>query len=156
MTVRPRGSATLMGRPLSTGESNVGITRRSSGQALATRAGLEQHGAPFAHDESALPGLLCGHTQGAQKNVVVIRVVVKDAQPLGSCRLAQPNPLLPGGVTPADLRRKLVVRVGAVVEHQVGALDQGEDVLIERTGAVLRVGHVAKRDTAMLDAVTGG
>ena len=53
---------------------------------------------------------------------VQVQVVVEDDQGLDARRVGEADALLPGRVTPVDMRRILGVGVGRVVDHDVGAL----------------------------------
>src|SRR5262245_6283838 len=87
--------------------------------------------------------------------VVVLGIVVEHREAPGAGGAAQAHAFLPGRMPPADVGLVLGVGVHAVVDHQIGAGDQLEDVAVGRAGHVLGVGEVAERAPAMLDAVAG-
>src|SRR6188768_1015642 len=84
-------------------ERDVGVAGGSCGHAVATGAGLEQDGAALAHHEGAFPHLLRLGRDAAHEHVVVIGIVMKDAQPTCATGAAQANAFLPRGVPPTHL-----------------------------------------------------
>jgi len=85
----------------------------------------------------------------------VVRVVVEHDEALRPGLAAQAQAFLPGRVAPGLEARVFLVGVHAVVDHQVGALDEPEHVAVGLAGHVLGVGEVAKRLAAELDAIAG-
>ncbi len=83
-------------------------------------------------------------------------VVMKDDQLLGLGLLAEPHALFPGGVAPIAVFGELLVGIGAVVDYQIGALDELQDVAIRLAFQVLGVGDVADRVAAIVDPIAGG
>ena len=59
-------------------------------------------------------------------------------------------------MAPTDLGRKPCFGVGRIVDHQIGAIDQFEDVFVGLARYMLRVGDVADRLALELDTVSGG
>src|SRR5688572_10276021 len=87
--------------------------------------------------------------------VVVLGIVVEHRQPLRAGGAAQAHALLPGRVSPADVRAVLRIGVHAVVDHQVRVLDERKDVAVGRARHVLGVGEIAHRAAVEVDAVAG-
>jgi hypothetical protein len=90
---------------------------------------------------------------GIHERVVVVGIVMEDTA--GGRLPAEPRALLPGGVAPAHLGPEFLVRVGGVVDHEVGAFDEPEDVGVGLARVMLGVGHVAHRAALGLDPVPG-
>src|SRR5688572_6138719 len=87
--------------------------------------------------------------------VVVLGIVVEHREPLRAGGAAQAHALLPGRVSPADVRAVLRIGVHAVVDHQVRVLDERKDVAVGRARHVLGVGEIAHRAAVEVDAVAG-
>ena len=85
--------------------------------------------------------------EGGERRVVPLRMVEERDQPARPGPAAEPQPLLPGGVAPPG--RMVVVGMVAVVDHHVGAPDQGEEGLPRRVAGVADIGE---RLPAILDA----
>ena len=71
----------------STCERDVGVAGRRGGEALTATARLEQDRAAFAHDQGALPRVFGFSGDGAQKHVVVIWIVVENAEAFAALAL---------------------------------------------------------------------
>ena len=117
-------------------------------------ADVESH--EFPRNDGVLPRVFGLGTESIHEVVVVIGIVVEDGQPTNVRHLAEPHRFVPGGMSPTDLGGKFRFGVGAVVDHQIGTLDQAEDVRVRFPRHMFRVGDVANRRAAMLDAIAGG
>ena len=62
---------------------------------------------------------------------------------------------LPRRVSPPGVGLVLGIGVHAVVDHEIGARDQFEDVAVRRAGNMLGVGEVAQRAAGVIDAIAG-
>ena len=67
----------------------------------------------------------------------------------------QSNAFLPSGMAPADLGWKFIFRVGRIIDHQIGAIDQVENIFIRLARDMLGIGYVADRLALEFDAVSG-
>ena len=109
----------------------------------------------LARDERARPNLARLGLHLFHEPVFVVGIVVEDRKALDVGGFREAHGLLPGRVAPADLAEEFLVGVGAVVDQELGALDQAEDVLVGLADDVLGVGDVAHRLAAVLDPVSG-
>jgi hypothetical protein len=58
-------------------------------------------------------------------------------------------------MSPADLALEFLVRISAVVNHQIGALDQTEDIFVGLADDMLRVGDVTQRLAGIFNTIAG-
>src|SRR3546814_3914059 len=86
----------------------------------------------------------------------MIGVMMEYRKRLDVGHAAEPDTLLPGRMPPADMLFILGVGIGAVINDQVGALDQAEDILVGLARHMLGIGHVAQRLAAEIEAVSRG
>ena len=114
------------------------------------------HDDSFAGDDGAGQGFLCFGRQLVHEGVVVVRVVMEDDELLDVRRLAEPGTFGPGGMPPVYLAGEFFVGVGAVVDDQVGAFYEFQDVLVRFPGGMFGIGDQAGRLAAVIDSVTGG
>src|SRR5207237_3256566 len=121
---------------------------------IGDKSGLEDQS--LVRHERAGQRLLHFARDAVEHVVVVVRVVVEHHHALRARFLAKADAFLPGGMPPADVAAVLVVGVHAVVDDEVRAGDQAEDVAIEAAGHVLGIGDVAQRAAVVLDAIAGG
>ena len=110
----------------------------------------------LARDEAPSPGRAGFCLQTLHEQVLVLGVVMEDRERLYIGCLAQAYRLLPSRVTPADLGRKLLVRVRRIVDHQISALNQAEYVFVRPANDVLGIGDIDDRLPLELDTVGGG
>src|SRR5215208_4240190 len=81
---------------------------------------------------------------------------VEDRQRLRIGGAAERDALLPGGMSPAAAARILLFREHAVVDDEIGAGDEPDEILRRPCLAVLDVADVADDPAAMGKAVAGG
>src|SRR5262249_45994563 len=72
----------------------------------------------------------------------------------GGCRRG--DTFLPCQMSPADMGGKLVLRVSAIVDEQVGVARQSEEVLVRGVGAVLGVGDIRDGAAIIFKPISGG
>ncbi len=85
----------------------------------------------------------------------MIGIVVKYAILFDVRHIAQPGALLPARMAPADAVLILVVRIHPVIDHQIGAFDQVQNILVGLPRGVFRVGQIANRLALVIYPVTG-
>src|SRR5262245_1212883 len=115
-----------------TGKRRIDLRSDDEGGPFLSYDRIDKHGA----------GLV---TDPIERLVVVLRIMVEQHKLLDLGRLRDAHAFLPGRMSPADVTREFVVGKIAVVDHEVNAVDEPEDVAIELAGTMLGVGDVCDR-----------
>ena len=85
--------------------------------------------------------------------VVVVGIMVEDHKCFGIRSLAEAHSLLPGRMPPTLAAMKLLVGVHRIIDHDVGALDQIENILIGVPRLVLGIGQIADRFAVVFNPI---
>lgn len=88
-----------------------------------------------------------------EKSIVVVRVVVKECQPLHACPLCHLNRLLPTAVSPTLFLGQFLGCVLGVVDEQIGVAGQCDYIRVDPPVHVLNVRAVNERRGFFRDAV---
>src|SRR5216684_3459312 len=89
------------------------------------------------------------------EDVVVVGVVVEHDQGLHVRRIGQAHALRPGRGATVLVCRVLVVGIGTVVDHDIGAVHQLQDVVVKAPGLVLGIGDVGGGLAVVLHPIAG-
>src|SRR5262249_46552048 len=84
------------------------------------------------------------------------RVVVEDRKSPRIRAFRQADPLLPCRMSPADAGEKLVLRVSAIVDEQVGVARKPDNILVKEVGAVLGIGDISDGVSVIFKPISGG
>jgi len=129
------------------------LVRRHQVAARFLTGASKFQGRTLARDKRAGP---TGHRSCLQFVEIVVgavRIMVEQGQPFDMGQFRQPNCLLPGRVAPVRTFHELRRGEHGVVNHQIGTLDQAQNILIGFPRRVCRVGDIAKRPPPELDPV---
>src|SRR3954453_4931101 len=85
----------------------------------------------------------------------MLGMVMDDGERLDAGPARKLGPLLPGRMTPAPAGRVYGLREHAVVDHEVGVLDEAGEVRGRPGVGMLDVADVADAPTQMVEAITG-
>ena len=88
--------------------------------------------------------------------VVMAGIVMEDDQCRDLCRIGETHALLPGRMPPILVRRIFGIGIGGVIDHDIGAIDQAEDIGVAHTRPVLGVRDVGDRLAVIFDPIPGG
>jgi len=96
----------------------------------------------------------CGFGDFIHESIIVLGIVVEQAQPADTGSVGQFDALLPAGMAPADMRGQFVIGVSGVKNQQVDALGQMQQLLIDGTGTDFDVCDVSDRTAVVFDAIS--
>ena len=106
-------------------------------------------------DDCARTNLRGGSPDAVHEDIVMVGIVVEQDQGLDVRRIGQSDPLLPGRVSPAFVRRELLVGVRRVVDHDVGALNQAQDAAVEPPDLVFSIGDIGHHAAVVFHPIAG-
>src|SRR5690348_17536293 len=115
---RPNASRCRQSRP------NVMVVLRRKNEALT------------GHDRAG-PYFFSLGRHPVHERVVMRRIVMEDHQAFGAGSLAKPGTFLPGGMAPTGEARIFLFGIGRIIDHEISAFDQAEDVPIRFARHVL-------------------